>query len=659
MSEKLNMRRIILVLLCGLILQQTQAQIPDDTNGWLYRLCKTWGYVKYFNQNKCGVHWDELLNTSITEVLAASTNSGNNSAILKFLNRAGTNASVNNPPALPDTNLLVNTEWINDPGFSQEVKSFLVLFSSHTYPDSSSCLVRRNTGLNPIAYGYIDFTQDSLSLTIDYSIESHRLVVLFYYWNLINYFFPYRNLMDQPWDSTLIEFIPLIRKSANELEFHTNFLKLVTHINDTHGFTNSAILISTLWKGSFRPKIKFERIERQCVVTKAGSVSGINPGDILIKINGIEITEIEDSLAQFIPASTPAARFRDIYSNMIRGLQNSDIVLTLRDQFNQVYTKSVIRSEDTTTWYSWIAESDVPGSYMKTACGYGYVNMGKLMEEEVPQMYNDLKSAPAIIFDIRNYPNGTIWDLAKVFFKSNFKNTIFYSAALFSGPGTADHNYYPGWYYVMDGADLLGTWSNSHPYAGKVYILVNQETQSQAEYSCQTLSFHPNAKVIGTQTAGADGDITRIRLPGPIYSYFTSLGTYYPDGYQQQRNGVKIDKVVEPTIKGIREGIDEILMAALDCFSGTDNPMVRNIPVNVYPNPVITGSVKVHLSLDQDSEITFSVMDLTGKIIEQEVQFCPAGDQILELDLNAIAPGLYILETRSRWNVATTKLVIR
>jgi C-terminal processing protease CtpA/Prc len=69
---------------------------------------------------------------------------------------------------------------------------------------------------------------------------------------------------------------------------------------------------------------------------------------------------------------------------------------------------------------------------------------------------------------------------------------------------------------------------------------VNQQTISQSEYTCQYLSYHPNAKVIGTQSSGADGDVSFILLPGGIQTWFTSLGWYYADGYQQQRNGVKL-----------------------------------------------------------------------------------------------------------------------
>lgn len=184
------------------------AQVTDDTNGRLYLLCKTWGYVKYFNQNKCFRVWDQYLPGSINEVLAASNNTEFNSSVMRFLNQAGNNALVQNPPAKPDTNLLVNTEWTHDTRFSPEVRDFLNTFTSNVQAEPSTCLVRMNNPATPRAYGWIDFTQDTIDMTIDYLQVSHRLTTVFHYWNVINYFYPYRNLADESWDETLMEFIP-------------------------------------------------------------------------------------------------------------------------------------------------------------------------------------------------------------------------------------------------------------------------------------------------------------------------------------------------------------------------------------------------------------------------------------------------------------------
>ena len=69
--------------------------------------------------------------------------------------------------------------------------------------------------------------------------------------------------------------------------------------------------------------------------------------------------------------------------------------------------------------------------------------------------------------------------------------------------------------------------------------------------------------MIGSQTMGADGNVSSIRLPGGISTRFSGLGVFYPDGAPTQRVGILPDIVVKPTIQGLREGRDEVLEAAV------------------------------------------------------------------------------------------------
>lgn len=45
---------------------------------------------------------------------------------------------------------------------------------------------------------------------------------------------------------------------------------------------------------------------------------------------------------------------------------------------------------------------------------------------------------------------------------------------------------------------------------------------------------------------------------------FSGIGVYYPDGGETQRIGIVPDIKVKPTIKGIREGRDELLEKAIE-----------------------------------------------------------------------------------------------
>jgi len=74
----------------------------------------------------------------------------------------------------------------------------------------------------------------------------------------------------------------------------------------------------------------------------------------------------------------------------------------------------------------------------------------------------------------------------------------------------------------------------------------------------------PGSVVIGSTTAGADGNVSDIFLPGNVMTMISGLGIYYPDKSETQRVGIVPDIEVHPTIRGIMEGRDELIEKAVE-----------------------------------------------------------------------------------------------
>jgi C-terminal processing protease CtpA/Prc len=100
-------------------------------------------------------------------------------------------------------------------------------------------------------------------------------------------------------------------------------------------------------------------------------------------------------------------------------------------------------------------------------------------------------------------------------------------------------------------------------YEGKVVVLVDEKSISRSEYTAMAFRTAPGAVVVGSTTAGADGDVATINLPGGLTTKISGIGVFYPDRSPTQRVGVVPDVEVRPTIKGIREGRDEVLEEAI------------------------------------------------------------------------------------------------
>ncbi|MEI7727531.1 MAG: S41 family peptidase, partial [Bacteroidota bacterium] len=154
------------------------------------------------------------------------------------------------------------------------------------------------------------------------------------------------------------------------------------------------------------------------------------------------------------------------------------------------------------------------------------------------------------VFDLRNYPQGTAWEISDYLGEAR-KPFARYSSPFKGNPGV-----------FREVMNHHGS-KNRHPYKGKVVLLVNELTISQSEYSCMMIQAATHTTTIGSQTAGADGDIATFTFPGGYQTWFSGHGIYYPDGRETQRIGIIPDIMVSQTINGIRERKDEILDRAL------------------------------------------------------------------------------------------------
>lgn len=162
-----------------------------------------------------------------------------------------------------------------------------------------------------------------------------------------------------------------------------------------------------------------------------------------------------------------------------------------------------------------------------------------------------LSNTQAIIFDIRNYPKGTMYAISEYLNESPREFVKF---------TTPDLSYFGKFNWTET---ISCGRKNPKAYSGKVILLVNEITQSHAEFTTMCLQTANNAVIIGSQTSGADGNVSRINFVGGFETMFTGIGVFYPNEKETQRIGIVPDIEITPTIKGIKNGKDEVLEKAI------------------------------------------------------------------------------------------------
>ena len=78
------------------------------------------------------------------------------------------------------------------------------------------------------------------------------------------------------------------------------------------------------------------------------------------------------------------------------------------------------------------------------------------------------------------------------------------------------------------------------------------------------LRYCPDVIFVGSPTAGSDGPISTLVLPGAVHVRFTGDGFYFADKKAVQNIGIVPDVNVSITKRGVDLNIDELLQKALD-----------------------------------------------------------------------------------------------
>lgn len=388
--------------------------------------------------------------------------------------------------------------------------------------------------------------------------EGYRLLALFRYWNIINYFFPYKYAIGEDWNRALVDLIPVFERADSASTYQRALFQMVARIHDGHGFlrnTDNTVGLR-MELGRYWAPFNVKLMEGRALIAdfpndSLAVANGLSAGMIISKIDGQSINDRVAELRPVVSASNESSLLRDVRSLLFIGPTPNATLTLMQDGREQ--TRTVARYPYSAFQPSFQRRPPVPTIPCRwVSDSIGYVDMGQLQHRQVDSVMTAFRSAKALIFDLRNYPNGTIFAVAA------YLNLQPKPMAQLVRP----HRDFPGLFEPL--RLVYAGKRNPNPYKGRVLILANEETQSQAEFTTMAFQTAERAVVIGSQTAGADGDITWIPLPGGYQTAISGLGVYYPDGRETQRIGIVPDIEVRPTIRAVQAGRDEVLEKAID-----------------------------------------------------------------------------------------------
>ena len=511
-------------------------------------LGKVWGFLKYNHPNLAEgtYNWDAELLRFLNIYLAVNDKADREEFTLMWINCIG---DISQFPKVKtkskNTFSKQSLDWIETMINDSSLKA--KLYQIHERRNQGEHFYVGSTPEIPT------FTNEDPYANLPYPDDGLRLLSLYRFWNIIDLYFPYKHLTDKNWDEVLIEYIPQFLGAKNELEYELVVLKLIGEVHDTH---------ANLWEGGnklyhlngeYYPPFHVRFVENQLIVDDyfnpdKAEMTGVHIGDIITHINGKSVEEIVDSLSIYYPVSNHAVRLREMSSDMLRSAKN-EIDIEYKSSGASKKGKLTLYKKQDLNYYTWFKTSN-PTGYNMLPNDILYLNLAFLNEIDYPTIEKYLISVKGVIIDVRNYPNFLMWSLVP-YFQTTKKPFARFTLRNIHNPGE----------FIW--TEKIRIHRNKKPFSGKLIVLVNEITQSLGELTAMAFKATGNATIIGSQTAGADGRIADIYLPGGLKTSISGYGVYYPDKTETQRIGIVPDIEVKPTIKGIKEGRDEVMERAM------------------------------------------------------------------------------------------------
>ena len=540
------MRYIVIILSAFLLSCDSRQEL--STTEKLGVTAKVWGFLKYYHPrvNEGKLNWDDQLVSIIQRLDDVKTNEDLSQLFSDWIKSLGEVQPCSACEPAKDKEYFTKNHdlsWLRMERFSPELARKLVFIEQNRAERQHYVRLDGSTTY---------FDHEPVYQSSDWSNENIRLVTLFKYWNIIEYFYPYKYVMDQNWDAVLLEMIPRFQQIRSEEEYHVLLHELTVKLCDSHSFFVTDLVRS--FAGNKYIAARFKIIDDKAVITEFYNDSlaqrdDFRKGDAVLEVDGVPVLEKFKQNERYINGSNEAVKkmrfsFRWIFNG------NTDRTVITFDRAGETRTKTVARYDRSS-----LKERDVPGKKWEIINGtIGYVNVEEevVMLEDLPVMMRELDRTKAIIFDLRNYPE-FMWDELVGYLNTNKEVAARYIQPDLSYPGR----------FIWLNADSIGR-KNHSPYKGKVVILVDEGTQSRAESFVMALQTVDGAITVGRQTSGADGNIADFTFFDDQTTWITGLGVFYPDGRETQRIGIIPDILVPLTLEDIRRGRDAILEKGIE-----------------------------------------------------------------------------------------------
>jgi C-terminal processing protease CtpA/Prc len=324
---------------------------------------------------------------------------------------------------------------------------------------------------------------------------------------------------------------------------------MVAALHDGHGGAYHAVDESAA-----AVPVVFGWVENRLVITHVAphGTSGLKAGDIVLKIDGKDAAQVLAEKEALISGATPQWRRYLSVNELRRGAKDSQLKLDVQLVTGniQVVLKRDLESRT--------LKETRPAQVVEIKPGIFYLDLDRIKDADFEAILPKLEQAKGIILDLRGYPRVTPKLISHLIDKPI--ESARWMVPIFTEPDQKGPISF----------DEKGRW-NLPPIAprlkAKIAFIADGRAISYAETYLGIIEAYKLAAIVGETTAGTNGNVNPLSLPGNYQLAWTGMKVLKHDGSQHHGVGIKPTVAVSRTIRGVAEGRDEQLEKAIEVVS--------------------------------------------------------------------------------------------
>jgi hypothetical protein len=365
-------------------------------------------------------------------------------------------------------------------------------------------------------------------------------------WNVLQHFWPYWEVISVDW---IGELDAALRDALDDrtLDEHVaTLLRMSAAAPDGHARVTCG--------GKHRripPPFAVDVIEGQVVVV-ASADPEIRIGDIVLATDGHDASA---ELAAIAALASGSPQWRQVKARLQFGTGDGGSKLSVRVRRGHVEHDVTVERRDSTL------QPFTHPSIERLDDGTYYVDLSRASTTQFDAELEQIASAPAVVFDMRDRPHDVERVLSHLLAQPDDQKTWL------AVPHVIRPDHRPS---SVQGWDTSG-WQLpvTKPHiAGRVAFLAGPASASYPESALGLIEYYHLGAIVGAATAGANGNIAQIAEPSGCSTVFTGLRVTRLDGSRFHLIGIQPTIPASRTIAGVIAGRDEVLETALAYLRG-------------------------------------------------------------------------------------------